>query len=370
MFDRRRGDHVDGVLHGGGGGKERTQLRLRFVGELRHLHAVLAHGVGRHDARPPGIRDDRHAVALRNRARGENLGRGEKLLKREFADDARLAKERVGRLVGAGERTRVGGSGARARGRTPGLQGENGLFLRDAASKEAEVRRILNRLHVEENLLDVLFVLPVFQRRLGVDVRLVADRDELRKAEVEVLEDVEDAAAERARLRDKADAAALGKAFGKAPVEPHVGVRIDDAEAVGPHRAHAVAADAFEKFLFEGRPFGSGFLEARRDDAQPPDALGVAFVDGGENKVAVDDDDREIHVARNFADRTVHRAPFDDAALRIDRIDFSPEAVLGQTLHQVRSDGVCARGGADHGDGAGLHDVVQNAHGVLSVRNG
>ena len=147
-------------------------------------------------------------------------------------------------------------------------------------------------------------------------------------------------------------------------------MRVDDAETVGPHRAHTVTADAFEQLLFQRGPFGARFLEARRDDAQAPDAFGVALVDGGENEIAVDDDDREVDFARNFADRTVHRAPFDDAALRIDRIDLSPEAVLGQTLHQVRSDGVCARGGADHGDGAGLHDVVQNAHGVLSVRNG
>lgn len=169
----------------------------------------------------------------------------------------------------------------------------------------AEVYGILDGLHVEKDLPDVFVSLPVFKRGLGVHVGLVADRNELREAEVEVAENVEDAPTERTGLGDEADVAALGQRFGKAGVHAHGGMRVDDAETVRPHAAHAVAADAFEKLGLEPGAFSPRFLEACGDHAQALDALFVALVDRLKHEACVHDDDGKVHFAGNVEHRRI-----------------------------------------------------------------
>ena len=90
VFQRGRGDHVDGIFHRSGCRQEGTQFRLCFVTDRGHLHAEFTDRIGRHDAGTAGIGDDRHAVALRNWAVGEHFGGGEEVFERHFADDAGL----------------------------------------------------------------------------------------------------------------------------------------------------------------------------------------------------------------------------------------------------------------------------------------
>ena len=362
VLDRSGGDHVDGIPDGGGGRQEAPELRFRFVRELGHLHALFADGVGAHDAGAAGVRDDGDPVALRNRAVGEDLGGCEEILEGELADDARLAQERVGGEVGACKTARVGGCGGGACGRAARLECEHGLLLGEARGDAAEVCGILDGLHVEKDLPDVFVPLPVFKRGLGVHVGLVADRNELREAEVEVAENVEDAPTERTGLGDEADVAALGQRFGKAGVHAHGGMRVDDAETVRPHAAHAVAADAFEKLGLEPGAFSPRFLEACGDHAQALDALFVALVDRLKHEACVHDDDGKVHFAGNVEHRRIGGQAFDDAALRVDRIDGAGVAVFTQALHDVRADGVLLGGGADDRDRAGLHDLVEDVH--------
>ena len=84
--------------------------------------------------------------------------------------------------------------GACARGGAPGFKRQNGFLFGNACGEVAEIRRVLDRFHVKENLPDVVHVFPVFNRGLGVHIGLVADGDELRKADVEILKDIENAA--------------------------------------------------------------------------------------------------------------------------------------------------------------------------------
>ena len=195
VFERGRSDHVHGVIDAGGRGQKASQRLFGALREFGHAHAVVDHAVGGHDARAARIGDDAHAVALGNRAVGKDLGGRKELLEAVFADDARLAQQRFGGPIRARQRAGVRARGRGARGRAAGLEGEDGLALTHARSQVPEVGRILDRLHVEQNLADVVLILPVFDGVFSVHVGLVADRDELRKADAQIGQDVENAAA-------------------------------------------------------------------------------------------------------------------------------------------------------------------------------
>ena len=215
-----------------------------------------------------------------------------------------------------------------ARSRTAGLEREHGLDLGHARGKLAEVCRILDGLHVEKNLTDVVLILPVFDGVFGIDVGLVADGDELRKADAEVLQNVENAAAQRARLRDEADVTAHRKRFGKAGVHAHVRMRVDPAQAVGPHAAHAVFLDAFVELSFHFGAFFDGLLKARRDHDEALDALFVALINRGKHKLGVNDDHGHVYGAFDVEHARIGLKPFDHAALGIDRVDAALKTEL------------------------------------------
>lgn len=82
-------------------------------------------------------------------------------------------------------------------------------------------------------------------------------------------------------------------------------MRVDDAETVRPHAAHAVAADAFEKLGLEPGAFSPRFLEACGDHAQALDALFVALVDRLKHEACVHDDDGKVHFAGNVEHRRI-----------------------------------------------------------------
>ena len=189
----------------------------------------------------------------------------------------------------------MGARGRSACSRAAGFECEHGFDLGDARSELAEVGGIFDGFHVEKNLTDVVLVFPVLNGVFGVDVGLVADGNELSKADAEVLQNIENAAAQSTRLRHKADVTAHRKRFGKTGVHAYVRVRIDHAQTVGPHAAHAVLFDAFVELGFHFGAFFAGLLKARGDHDKPLDTLFVALINRGEHKLGIDDDHSHVH---------------------------------------------------------------------------
>lgn len=123
--------------------------------------------------------------------------------------------------------------------------------------------------------------------------------------------------------------------------------------------AHSVGADLGRKRFFELAAFAAGFLKARGNDDESLDASGSAFVNGGKHKFRVDNDDRQIHAVGEFADGRISAKSFDLAALGVDRVDVSLEAVFEQALQKIVADRVRTSGGADDGDCTRLQDMVK-----------
>ena len=129
-------DHVDRVAERGGGRQRALELGLGGVAQFGQLQAV-AHGrVGGHDARPAGVGDDRHAVALGQRLRGVEGRVVEQLGDRVDALHAALGQQGVVDRVGAGQRAGVAADGLGPFGRAARLEAQHRLarFPEDLAA--------------------------------------------------------------------------------------------------------------------------------------------------------------------------------------------------------------------------------------------
>ena len=249
----------------------------------------------------------------------------------------------------------MGGGGARAGSGPSGLQSENRLLFRHTGGELAERLRVENRFHIEEDLMHILFVFPEFNRARRVHVSLIADRNELGKTNAEVLQNIKDAAAKSAGLRNETDVAAAGQRLGKAPVHADCGVRIHDTEAVRTNHRHAVLMHALSQSLFERQTFRAGFLESGRNHDNAFDPSFVALIDRIQHVFRVDCDDGEIDSIGESGHARINFTALQDASLRIDQIKVALEAVIDQTMQQIMANCVITGRCTDKHDRLRVH---------------
>ena len=195
--------------------------------------------VGRQDPRSSRVRQDADAAPCGQRLVRKQHRDVEELLERSRPDDAGLPEQRVDDPVrlrqGAGVRRR----GPRAGLRAAGLDGDDRLAARDAARDPREPDGIPEALEVEEDHLGPRVFRPVLDEIVSGDVRLVADRDERRDAEIELRGVVEKGEAQGAALRGERHLPLRGIDRAEGGVQPEARIRVDEAHAVGPDHPHA-----------------------------------------------------------------------------------------------------------------------------------
>ena len=152
LIGRRGGDHVDRVARRGAGGQELQQAPLDLAGQLGHVDPVGLAGVGTHDPRAPGIGDDGHPVAARQRLRGQQRSHGEQLVQGVGADHPGLGEQRIDGDIGSRQQ-RAGVRRGRAcpRARAPALDRQQRLVTGKAARDAGELARIAERLQVQQS---------------------------------------------------------------------------------------------------------------------------------------------------------------------------------------------------------------------------
>ena len=195
MLDWGRSNHVHRVFNGSRRGQEGAQFFFSFIRERRHLHAVFADSIRCHNAGAARIGNNRNAISLRDGAVGKDFRRRKKIFQGILTNDARLRQKRIGCLVCASQRACVRRGCAGACRTAAGLQRQNRFFLRNAACKFSEIGRILDGFHVKKNLLDVVFVFPVFNGRFSINIGLIANGNKLCKTQIQVFQNIENAAA-------------------------------------------------------------------------------------------------------------------------------------------------------------------------------
>ena len=143
-------------------------------------------------------------------------------------------------------------------------------------------------------------------------------------------------------------------------VEPDLGVRVDDAHAVGAHQPHAGAAADGEELALARRALGAGLGETRRrrrsPSARPCSAHSRATAHGvGSGH----DDDGEIDGLRDVGDGAVGGNALHDVGARVDRVDGPREPAREQVVEQLAADGATPPRRPDHRHRA---RVEQRAH--------
>ena len=143
----------------------------------------------------------------------------------------------------------------------------------DLLDRLDELLSLAELLEVEDDDRRVEVVVEVEEQIQLVDVRLVADGDELREAEVPVRGKIEDGGAERPALGDERNVAAGGHPPGEARVQADVGKGVDHAEAVGTDEADLRRLAEGDDPVFDLQPLSADLAETGGDDHDPLDPL-------------------------------------------------------------------------------------------------
>ena len=325
-----RGDHVDRILDARLGREEGPERLHRLRLQRWEREARRFAGVGRHDPRSAGVRENRDPVSRGDRLIGEQERGVEQILDRVGPDDAALMEEGVDRDVRPCQRAGMRRRGPRAALRAAALHRHDRLLPRDAAGDLRELPGIAERFEVEKDEIGPFIALPELDQVVPRDVGLVAHAHELRDAERESPRVVEDREAQGSALRRKRDPAGKRVHRRECRVQGDGGIRVEEAETVRAHEPHPVAAGRGQELSLPFGPLGADFLEARRDDDESSDALPAARLDGLEHVRRGDDDDREVDVAWNRLHVGVGGDRLDVARVGIDRVDRSLKARLEQ----------------------------------------
>src|SRR6185436_7436471 len=112
-----------------------------------------------------------------------------------------------------------------------GLDGDDRLAMRDAARDAREPDGISEALEVEKDHVGPRVLRPVLDEIVARNVRLVADRDERRDAEVELGGVVEESESQSSALRGERHLAFRGIDRTEGRVQPEARVRVDEAHA-------------------------------------------------------------------------------------------------------------------------------------------
>ena len=325
MLGWRRRQHVHGVGDARGRGEEGTQLLGRLRRERRERQAACLAGVCRENSGAARIGEDPDAPPFGQWLVREQHRHVEELLERRGPDHPGLAKQSVDDLVGFGERPRVRRGGARSRSGSAGLDGDDRLVARDAASDPGETDRIAEALQVQEDHVRARILGPVLDQVVARDVGLVADGGEGGDAEVERTREVEQREPEGSALRGERHAARRWEGRGEGRVEADLRIRVDQTHAV-----RADEADARGSNLVDQRSLAAASRFARLgktggDDDDPGDGLGHAVVHCGLDPFGGNDDDRQVDRSGDVGQARVAPGAQDLAVLRIDAHDRSPE---------------------------------------------
>ena len=178
----------------------------------------------------------------------------------------------------------------------------------------------------------------VLNQIVARDVGLVADRDEARDTDVEPARVVENRETQGAALRRHRDTTRGRIGRGERRVQRICRIGVQQAHAVGTDEPAAGAPNLREQCGFPLAALGSGFPEARADDADAPHALRQAVVHGSEHLSGRDRDDREIDRFGNVGDARPGAQAFDLGRRRMHGHDSASEAARDQVVQNLGAD--------------------------------
>ena len=162
-----------------------------------------------------------------------------------------------------------------------------------------------------------------------------------------------------AALREEAEIARDRHLAAEGGVHPHVGVRVDHAQAVGADQRNAGRLDLLAYLVLQRRAFLPDFLETGRNHHQAVDLLGDRLIDHAQGRRGGDDQHGQIDGTRHVAERGIGEHAHHIAGLGIDGIDGPVETTEQQVAENIVAYGARPRRRADHGDRFRGKDAIE-----------
>ena len=288
---------------GGNAGRIRSR---RERGDPGEGDAEPLRRVRREDPRTARVRQDQEAIPPGERLHRESEGEVEEVLHRPRPEHPALPERRRVGAVGPREAAGVGGGGARSGGGGSRLHDDDRLAGRHAPGRAQEPAAVVDALHVPEDDPGRRIVGEELEDVRLRDVGLVPEAHELGEADVPPDGPVEHGGAEGAGLGEEGDEALRGGPAGERRVQR--GVRVDQAEAVGPQHPDPRGRRHLAQGPLEGDPRPPDLLEPGGDDDPRAHPLRGEPGNPVEDGVRRDDEDAQVDVPRDRVDGRVQRA--------------------------------------------------------------
>jgi len=367
--DIHRVVNVGGCREMLGQGLDRFRAKPGQFEPGRHGH------IGGHDARTPGIGNDRHTasggdfpVGFAHRALGligKSAGKIEQLVYGVYPDHTRLFENRIvyrfGTCKSAGMRGRCLGAG----GGPPGFDDQNrcspiaGSNFFDRLNK---LRTPPQFFQIDHDDLGIRILVKIFQEVEFVHVGLVSNGYKLGKSKIPIRGKIEDRRAERTALGDKGYFPRRRHPGREAGVEPYSGQRIDYPETVGTNHTYLMLPAHGNNLLLYGGALFSHLSEACRDNDQPPDTFFNGLLGRCHGKFRRQDQHGQINAVRYVQNRWIGTNTQNRLGTRIHRVQdprITASEYVGENIVPHFS-GRC--GGTDHGDRFRCKNRFQISH--------
>ncbi len=310
--------------------------------ELGERAAEIGKPVDREHADAAAIGQDRQTPARKRPHHPERLGRGEQLVEIEHAQQPGAPERRVVDGVRTGERAGMGLRRLGALRMAARLDHHHRLDPRGGARRRHEFARVADRLDVEQNCARSAVEREEVEQVAEIDVDLVAERDDRRKADLARRRPFDQARRDGARLRDQRDIAGRRRVRGEARIE--LGARRQHAEAIGTDEPQAGGA---RRLLggFGQRP--RTMAQPRGDDDGGGRASCAGLGDDAGHRLRRRGDHDDVGRDRQRLDGLDRFHALDLVVVRIDEMDRAFEAGAAQVGEHGPARGRQARTRAD-----------------------
>ena len=302
-------------------------MRFDLGRQGRKRTACILQLIGRKNTRAAPIGKDGQPFARQARPARQNFRSREHVGQRFHAQHAGPAEGRVIGGIRSGQRARVRHGGLGAGLVASALDHDDRLYAGRAPRRGNELRRIRKRFHVDEDGTAFHVAGEVVEQIAEIHIRHVAQRHDMRKADIPPRRPIDDRGQQRARLRKEGDRPLGRIAMRKAGVEADL--RQHQTDAVGTQDAQAGRARSIQHTL-------PGLaLDAGRDDDGGADAFCTGLRHHVRHRPCRRRDDDQIRHERQFSDALVAFLSCDFLVLGIDEDDLALETARHKIAHDT-----------------------------------
>ena len=311
--------------------QEAAQSSLRVRASAGQREPERFQGVGRKRCRSAGIGEDSDPPAREWRLIFQRHGPVEHLLNGGAQGDAGLPADSAKRRVGASQGACMRCRGSLSTRGLPRLEGQDGLVQSSISQRRDESGTTFDIFQIERDNLSLIIRGQFRQHVCLIDIGFVAHAEHATEADAATDDPIDDATAERSRLRKESDVPLGGHGAHERRVERRVCVH--DADAVWSHYAQSGAPRDLDHLALERGAILAHFAKATGNDHGRFDAAPAAGLYLGGHAGGGNDEDGQLDRIGHGHNSGVAATAKDGVRFGIDWINGS--RVAGGGIEQI-----------------------------------